>query len=165
MINRLRVASQLPAANGISGGFIIDAITKRIKASVKSSESAPRYVRAEAQENKAANFNITAGDDGKTFVFNDGTGSLVASLPKAATENKGMKVGFIVNALAGAGAGHAISPNAADKIVGNGFTPLADKDAICSAASDRLGDYIEFESNGVDTWFVTGVIGTWAREA
>jgi hypothetical protein len=164
MVNRIRSSEQCPAANGESFGINQNRTSKRIEVRTVSSESAKRYVRAESMEEKTASFSVSASDDGKTFIFDDATGSIVATLPKAAAANKDMTVRFIVNALAGAGAGHAVSPNASDKFVGNGFTPLADKDAICVVASDRLGDTIEVKSNGVDTWFITGVIGTWNRE-
>jgi hypothetical protein len=165
MINRVRKGRQLPKSDGISGGFIIDEVSERIKASVSSKESDPRYVEARGFETKDANYTITSKDAGKTFVHAHASASVIATLPKAATSNKGMRLAFIVNSLPSAGTGHAVSPNAADKFVGNGYTPAVDKDAVCIVASDRLGDRLEVESNGVDTWFITGVIGTWNREA
>lgn len=161
MINRLRKALQLPSANGISGGFIIDAVTERIKASVKSSENYARYVRAEALVNVDGAFTILPSDDGKHFLA---IGDSIGTLPAASSATKGMKVRLTVGALAGAGAGHALSPNAADAIYGNGFAIADDKDAICSIGTDRVGDTIELECDGVNGWIITSVVGTWARE-
>lgn len=166
MINRLRKAEQLPTANGETGGLIIDRASERIAASVSEKETDPRFVRAAAAEFKTSgNFSITDKDDGKTFYFKDAAASQVASLPAVSAKNKGMRVAGVVDALPAAGAGHAFSPAAADNIRGNGFTVADNKDAICSAASDRIGDYIELESDGVDGWVIVGVTGTWAREA
>jgi len=105
---------------------------------------------------------LTAKDDGATVVITHTAGSSVVSLPATA---KGLRFTVIVKGLAGGGAGHAVSPVAADKIMGNGFTSADNKDAICSAASDREGDAITLVGDGADGWFIESVTGTWAREA
>lgn len=72
-------------------------------------------------------------------------------------------------AAAGTGAdfsvGINVSPNAADKIAGNGFTATDDKDAINTKATARVGDEIRIIGDGVNGWFLEIVKGTWAREA
>ncbi len=105
---------------------------------------------------------LTPADDGALVLITYTAGTCVVTLPSTA---KNLRFGFAVQGLAGGGAGHSVSPAAADKIMGNGFTAADDKDAICSAATDRLGDYLEVEGDGNDGWIITGVIGTWAREA
>lgn len=162
MINRVRKSSQLPSANGISGGFVIDDSSERIKASVNSAEDYPRFVRAEARVDTSGAFTITDKDDGKNFVAAAPAG--VGQLPKAAASNKGMRVRLTVGALSD-GTGHSLSPNAADFIGGNGLTETVDKDLICTEGTDRLGDTVEVESNGSTGWYITSVIGTWAKEA
>jgi hypothetical protein len=48
---------------------------------------------------------------------------------------------------------------------GTGIEAAADdKDAINTAATDRVGDSLTLVGDGVDGWYVVGVTGTWARE-
>lgn len=56
-----------------------------------------------------------------------------------------------------------VSPAAADKIMGNGFTSADNKDAINT--SGRAGDSITLVGDGVNGWMVQNVVGTWTREA
>lgn len=112
-------------------------------------------------ETKTASFTLTAADSGKIFLI-DGTASVVATLPSTAL---GLEYTLIVKQLPGSGAGTAFSPAAADKIIGNGFTAADDKDAINSAASDALGDWLTVVGDGADGWYITSIKGTWAREA
>ncbi len=112
-------------------------------------------------ETKTASFTLTAADSGKIFLI-DGSASVVATLPSTAA---GLEYTLIVKQLPGSGAGTAFSPAAADKIIGNGFTATDDKDAINSAASDALGDWITLVGDGVDGWYISSIKGTWAREA
>lgn len=61
--------------------------------------------------------------------------------------------------------GVSISPNALDKIMGNGFTSADNKDAINTKATAKPGDQMVLVADGVNGWFVQSVVGTWAREA
>lgn len=103
---------------------------------------------------------LTAEDDGLTVVA-DATSSLVVTLPATAA---GLKFTLVVKQLTSSSGGHAFSPNANDKIMGNGFTSADDKDAICTHSTDREGDSITLVGDGVDGWFITAVTGTWAKE-
>jgi|CXWL01.1.fsa_nt_gi hypothetical protein len=58
-----------------------------------------------------------------------------------------------------------ISPNASDKIAGNGFTATDNKDAINTKATAQVGDLMVLIGDGANGWFVQQVVGTWAREA
>jgi hypothetical protein len=64
-----------------------------------------------------------------------------------------------------ASAGINVSPNAVDKIAGNGFTATDDKDAINTKATAKVGDEIRLIGDGANGWFLETVKGTWAREA
>lgn len=92
-----------------------------------------------------------------------GAADLVLTLPATVAGRRYL----IALAAAGlsAGTGLSISPNAADRIIGNGFTPADDKDAILAGAGDRAGDLIEITGDGDLGWYITRVIGTWTREA
>lgn len=57
-----------------------------------------------------------------------------------------------------------VSPNASDKIFGNGFTATDNKDAINTKATAKKGDYIKLVGDGVNGWMITEVAGIWARE-
>jgi len=112
---------------------------------------------------ETASLTLTAADDGATVIA-DSTTSVVVTLPDVATCGEGVKFTLIVKQLTSSG-GHAFSPAAADYITGNGLTAVVDKDLICGAAGDRVGDAITIVSDGVDGWFITSVVGTWAKEA
>lgn len=112
-------------------------------------------------ETKTADYTVTAEDSGKTFLAN-GSATITFTLPSTAL---GLIYRFVVMQLPGSGVGTSISPAAADKIIGNGFTATDDKDAINTAASDALGDMIEVTGDGDLGWYITLVKGTWAREA
>lgn len=109
---------------------------------------------------KVASYPVTTGDSG--VVFEAGAADLVFTLPATAA---GLHYTFVLAAAGlSAGTGLSISPNAADQIIGNGFTPADDKDAICAGSGDRAGDMIELVGDGNLGWYITGVIGTWTRE-
>lgn len=108
-----------------------------------------------------ADTTLTAADEGKLIVF-DSTTSLVVSLPATA---KNLTFWFYVKTAAGSGAGHSISPVAADKIYAKGFTAAANKDAINTQATGAQGDAFSVIGNGTDGWFGYKDAGTWAREA
>jgi hypothetical protein len=112
-------------------------------------------------ETKTADYTVLAEDSGKLFLAN-GSGTITFTLPSTAL---GLVYSFLVMQLPGSGVGTSVSPAAADKIIGNGFTAADDKDAINTAATDALGDMLELTGDGVDGWYVTLVKGTWAREA
>lgn len=173
MLNRLRKTDSVPQGSGETAGFVVKSSSNRpvfdLGASVDPSSTSgvanKRYIAGETAILKTANFSVGKHDSGKLFIFNDGTGSLVASLPESDADTIGMEVSFGVGALAGGGAGHAVSPTATDQIVGNGFTAANDKDAIFSAASDRVGDVLTLKADGNGKWWIKSVVGTVAREA
>lgn len=163
MINRLRRSNTVPEGSGETTGFVVEDRYGVLTYNLGGSDNdLRRRVEGNQFVSKTANFSVTAKDHGKTFAFDDDAGSLVASLPDTTDVFPGFKVRFVVAKLAGAGDGHAISPVASDQIIGNGFTPADDTDVECSAGTDRLGDLIELEADGVLGWYVTRVIGTWA---
>lgn len=101
---------------------------------------------------------LSVADNGATVIVSNAA-SCIVSLP--ATQ-KGLTYTLVVGSLP-TGLGHALSPVAADKIIGNGFTPADDKDALCAAAGDRLGDSITVVGDGVDGWYITAINGTWTN--
>lgn len=107
-----------------------------------------------------ASANLSVADNGGVFEA-DSTTSVVLTLP--ATQ-KGLTYTLVVGQLTAAG-GHAFSPQAADKIMYGPTTAVDNKDLICTAATDRVGDCVTVVGDGVDGWYVTSAIGTWAAEA
>jgi len=108
-----------------------------------------------------ANASLTPADAGAVLIIT--AANLVISLPPTAP---GLHFTFVLAAGGlSAGAGLAISPVAADKIMGNGFTSADNKDAILAGATDREGDSITLEGDGADGWYISAVTGTWTREA
>lgn len=110
-------------------------------------------------QTKTAAYTLTESDSGSVIIAN--AVDLVFTLPP--TQN-GLWYGFGVKTVS-ATTGLKISPNAADKIMGNGFTSADNKAAINTAATDREGDYICIVADGIDGWYIVDVVGTWAREA
>ena len=56
-----------------------------------------------------------------------------------------------------------VSPAAADKLEGNGFTSADNKDAINTLGN--YGDTITLVGNGTTGWSISSVQGSWTREA
>lgn len=111
-------------------------------------------------ETKTAAYTLTAADSGKVFLANAAS-SVVFTLPATVL---GLTYTIICMTATTSGVGTSLSPAAADKIMGNGFTAADDKDAINTAATDVVGDTITVVGDGVDGWYITSVIGIWARE-
>lgn len=110
---------------------------------------------------KSGDYTCLAADSGVHFLA--GAANIVFTLPSTAA---GLRYTFQLAAAGlSSGTGLSISPAAADKIMGNGFTSADNKDAINTGATDREGDLIEVVGDGADGWYITRVIGTWAREA
>jgi hypothetical protein len=106
---------------------------------------------------------LDGSDDGVTVVSNNSAATVVVTLPKASTVGAGFTARVLAGVLPGAGAGLTVTPNAADKFQGNGFSAkTAGQTLVNSAASDVVGDMVEVVSDGNVTWFVTNKIGTWA---
>lgn len=107
----------------------------------------------------AVDTTLTAEDHGKTIYCS--AVDVVVTLPPT---EAGLRF-QVFTGVASGGTGVSVSPDAADQIIGNGFTAADDKDAINAGASDVVGDILEVTGNGTTGWLVTKVKGTWAREA
>lgn len=111
-------------------------------------------------EIKTAAYTLTAADSGKIFLAN-AAASVVFTLPSTVL---GLQFTIVCMTATSSGAGTSFSPAAADKIMGNAFTAADDKDAQNTAATDVVGDTMTVVGDGVDGWYITNVIGIWARE-
>jgi len=109
----------------------------------------------------AATQTLTAAQSGQRFV---GAVDAVFTLPAASAATKGVWYEFECGALS-TGTGLSISPAAADHIRGNGLTSVDNKDLINTGATDRLGDSVDLYCDGVDGWVISGIVGTFAKEA
>lgn len=108
----------------------------------------------------SANKTCDAQDTGKMFFVD--TDAVVVTLPSIADGLGGIK---IVN-IAGFGvAGVAISPAAADMILGPDITGADNKDLINTKATAKRGDFVVIDLGDADGYVATQVVGTWAREA
>ena len=109
---------------------------------------------------KSANYPVTAADSGSLIMVT--AADKVMTLPATVV---GLWYRFVLTAAGlSTGTGLSISPNASDKIMGNGFTSADDKDAILAGSGDREGDSITLVGDGVDGWFIVAHEGTWTRE-
>lgn len=109
-----------------------------------------------------ADTTLTSADSHKTVVVN-ATASKTISLPAASVP--GLLFTVVEQVATASGAGHLVDPAGTDVVRGNGFTPAAGKGAVCSQATSRVGDSITLVSDGAGAWYITAVVGTWAREA
>lgn len=108
-----------------------------------------------------ANTTLKASDSGTVFVI--GAADKTITLPATV---KGVVYRFILAAAGlSTGAGLLISPNASDKITGNGLAGNDNKDLILAGSGDRAGDYVELVGDGDLGWYVTAANGTFTVEA
>lgn len=111
----------------------------------------------------SGNVTLTADDSGKTIIVT--AADAVVTLPTAVA---GLNYTFILDAAGlSTGTGLSISPASADAIGGNGLTSVDNKDLILAGSGDREGDMVSIFATAVDglEWVITGVIGTWSKEA
>jgi hypothetical protein len=108
---------------------------------------------------RTTSLTLTEADSGT--VFEAAAVDLVFTLPPT---QKGLVFTFVVKTPS-VTTGLTIAPVAVDKVMGNGFTSLDNKGANNTPATDREGDLIEVAGDGVDGWYITRVIGAWARVA
>lgn len=106
-----------------------------------------------------SNLSVAANDSGATYVTTAGSGTITYTLP--ATQ-AGIEYTFLCG---DAGSEIALSPNAADRIMGKGITAADDKDYINTNATNAVGDLVTIRGDGADGWWVVNERGTWAREA
>lgn len=110
---------------------------------------------------KSANYTVTAADSG---IVIDVTATCTITLPAVGASASSInaiirvgKAGITVN----------VSPNSADKIVGNGFTAADDKDLIFT--NQPAGSFVILHSVNEATtdsaWTVQRIKGTATREA
>lgn len=110
---------------------------------------------------KGADYPVVAADSDKIIIVT--AADKIMTLPSTVL---GLRFTFVLAATGlSAGTGLQIAPAALDQIIGDGFTPADNKAAILAGASDRAGDMIEVIGDGNLGWYITRVIGTWARAA
>lgn len=107
---------------------------------------------------KTDNYTVLATESGT--VFKIATDAKVFTLPATA---EGLWYTF-VNSGADGNNILTISPQAADSIIGGGLTSVDDKDLINTKATAKEGDTVTLVADGVDGWFITDLVGTWAKE-
>jgi predicted RecA/RadA family phage recombinase len=102
---------------------------------------------------------LDAQDVGKVINVTVGHATNVVTLPATAA---GLQ--YVVRC--GASAQRvAVSPNAADKIMGADLAGADNKDRILAAADSVAGDYLHLVADGVDGWFVVAERGKWTAES
>lgn len=100
-----------------------------------------------------------------TKTFDEGDGGVVQNVTATTTVTLPATVAGTTYAVrvGAAGITVTVSPNASDKIMGNGFTSADDKDAI--ATSQPVGSVLILVGDGTNGWQVSRVHGTWTRQA
>lgn len=107
-------------------------------------------------ENEAVTGNKTL-DEGDSGVVQNVTATATVTLPATV-------VGTVYIVRVGAdGITVSVSPNASDKIMGNGFTSADNKDLVFT--SQPVGSFVKLVADGVNGYFVAEVAGTATREA
>jgi hypothetical protein len=105
---------------------------------------------------------LSAADSG--IVQNVTTDAVVVTLPAVSPSAVGLTYTIRNGAKKDGDILVTVSPNASDKIIGNGFTSADNKDVVNPKATSKAGDEITLVSNGSTGWFVSDVAGLWARE-
>lgn len=102
---------------------------------------------------------------GATKTLDEGDGGVIQDCPVSTTITlPATVVGTTYIIRVGApGITVNVSPNASDKIMGNGFTSADNKDAI--ATSQPFGSSLVLVGDGANGWMCQSVHGTWTREA
>lgn len=112
--------------------------------------------------------NVILEADDRTMTANESGSVVVVTGTDKTVTLPATELGLVFTIVTGAASattGLSVSPAAADQIIGNGFTPADDKDAINTAATDVVGDHITLVGDGASGWYVINVGGTWARQA
>lgn len=98
-----------------------------------------------------------------TLVLLGAAADLIVTLPKSDQVSKGQVVTVHVSTASG-GTGAQVNPASGDTIKGTGITAAADKNLINTGATDAAGDAATLVADGAGSWYITNLIGTWARE-
>lgn len=110
---------------------------------------------------KTGDYTATAADSGLVLNF---TASSTLTLPAVAAGTSNVTV---IARVGKDGITLTVSPNSADKIVGNGFTAADDKDLIFT--NQPAGSYVVLQATNEATtdsaWVVTNILGTATRQA
>lgn len=96
-------------------------------------------------------------DEGDSGVVQNVTASATVTLPST-----GANFAFIIR-VGKPDLTVAVSPAAADKIMGNGFTSADNKDLVFT--NQEVGSYVKLIYGGTDGWVVSEISGTATREA
>ena len=107
-------------------------------------------------ENEAVTVNKTF-DEGDSGVVQNVTATATVTLPSTVVGTS-----YIVR-VGAEGITVSVSPAAADKIMGHGFTSADNKDLVFT--SQPVGSYVRLVGDGVNGWFVAEIAGTATREA
>lgn len=107
----------------------------------------------------SASKTLDAQDVGKVMNVTVGHATNVVTLPATAA---GLQ--YVIRCGA-TGQRVAVSPNAADKIMGADLAGVDDKDRILAAADSVAGDYLQLVADGVNGWFVVAERGKWTAES
>jgi len=102
---------------------------------------------------------LDAEDVGKVLNITVGHATNVITLPATAAG-----LAFVVRCGA-SGERVAVSPQAADKIMGADLAGTDNKDHILDAATSLLGDYVSLEYGGADGYMIRAERGIWTNEA
>lgn len=114
--------------------------------------------------NRATNTTLASTDAGT--VQNVTVDAVVITLPATAAGNVGMQFTVRNGGANNGDVGFTVAPNAADGMNGLGFTSATNKGIVNTKATARPGDEISFQSSGVtgvNGWYVTQAVGTYAR--
>lgn len=107
---------------------------------------------------KSASWTVDASESGAVYLIK--AADVKATLPSTAA---GLTFTFIVHTPSTT-TGFQVDPAAADAIHGGGQASTDNKDLINTAATDAEGDTVTIVGDGVDGWWITSIVGTWAEE-
>jgi len=140
--------------------FTVDGANRKLTlaAGAAMDLSASSFTPPAARTSTEDTYALTAAMHGLTYIGTKGSATQVISLPAPTT------AGLMFTFVCGDANGEInIDPGAATyKITGKSITVAATKDLKNTAASNAVGDSVTVVSDGVDTWWIVAIQGTWA---
>lgn len=107
---------------------------------------------------------LTSVMSGMTYMVS-GTSDIVITLPATGTGGFHFRIVNAEEETTGARQLLSVSPAAADAIFGCEMTKVDNKDLVNTSETSHYGDMVELAADGASGYFITRLIGTWAKEA
>lgn len=107
---------------------------------------------------------LTSVMSGMTYMV-AGTSDITITLPATGSGGFHFRIVNAEEETTGTRNKLSVSPQAADAIFGCEMTKVDNKDLINTSSTSHYGDMVELAADGTSGYFITRLIGTWAKES